>query len=140
MTEKATLLIVDDSVENLQILSGLLKEEYKLIIAKSGEKALEIARNQEPPDLILLDVMMPRLSGYDVCLRVRKSYSANELPILLLTAKNTIDDLVRGFQVGANDYLTKPFAKQELIARVQMQLQLVEHHRMIKNKSNRTTD
>jgi len=67
MTEKATLLIVDDSVENLQILSGLLKEEYKLIIAKSGEKALEIARNQEPPDLILLDVMMPGMNGFEVC-------------------------------------------------------------------------
>ncbi len=135
------ILLVDDEPINLQVLQNLLMTyNYELVTARDGFEALGILKEQGQFDLILLDVMMPRLSGYDVCLRVRKSYSANELPILLLTAKNTIDDLVRGFQVGANDYLTKPFAKQELIARVQMQLQLAEHHRMIKNKSNRTTD
>jgi two-component system sensor histidine kinase ChiS len=132
------ILVVDDEPINLQVLQNLLTPlNFELTLARDGFEALNIIKEQGAFDLVLLDVMMPRLSGYDVCLRIRKTFSANEMPILLLTAKNTIDDLVRGFQVGANDYLTKPFAKQELIARVQMQLKLAHHHQHVKSKSER---
>jgi class 3 adenylate cyclase len=129
MTEKATLLIVDDSVENLQILSGLLKEEYKLIIAKSGEKALEIARNQEPPDLILLDVMMPGMNGFEVCDALKKDSSTQNIPVIFLTALNEVADETKGFQVGGSDFIIKPFNPDIVKARIRTHLDLMQERK-----------
>ena len=116
------ILIVDDEPINLQILQNLLVvREFTVICAEDGEEALEVFEIEEP-DLILLDVMMPKLSGYEVCEKIRQTYGLYEIPIILLIAKNRIDDLVLGLEKGANDYLTKPFHKEELLTKIQILL------------------
>lgn len=114
-----TALIVDDEPVNVKVLSNLLKlKGIQILEASNGQEALDILESGKVPDIVLLDVMMPELSGYDVCEILRKKYTLYELPILILTAKNQIADLVKGLEFGANDYLTKPFDKVELMARV----------------------
>ncbi len=118
------ILIVDDEPVNLQVLNNHLKaNNYRVTQAFNGQEALNFLNNNEF-DLILLDVMMPNMSGYEVCAKVREKYPAPSLPILMLTAKNQVADLVTGFQFGANDYLTKPFAKDELLSRIKTHLRL----------------
>ncbi|MEM7530959.1 MAG: response regulator [Chloroflexota bacterium] len=125
----ATVLIVDDEPINRQVLMNQLKiHRYKVIQAADGIEALE-AVGKERPDLILLDIMMPRLSGYDTCRRLRQTYTPTELPIVMLTAKNQVDNLVEGFNAGANDYLTKPFSRNELLARINSHLRLAQMNR-----------
>jgi two-component system sensor histidine kinase ChiS len=119
------LLIVDDELVNLQVLVNHLSlENYTIKQASLGTEALEIIENGFKPDMILLDVMMPRMTGYEVTERLRKFYPATELPILMLTAKNQTSDLVEGLAAGANDYLTKPISKHELLARVKTHIHL----------------
>ncbi len=120
------ILIVDDEPVNLQVLVNHLSlQNYTLIQASSGIEALELMEEEESePDLILLDVMMPKMSGYEVTQKIREKWKADELPILLLTAKNQIADLVMGFQSGANDYITKPVSKEELLARIDTHLSI----------------
>ncbi|MGL1893203.1 MAG: ATP-binding protein [Spirochaetaceae bacterium] len=123
------ILIVDDDPINVKMIINYLSlENYSCIGAESGQEALELIQKYGNPNLILLDVMMPKMSGFDVCQILRKKYTANELPIILLTAKNLITDFVQGFSVGANDYITKPFSKYELLARISSQLQLSQNH------------
>jgi signal transduction histidine kinase/class 3 adenylate cyclase/CheY-like chemotaxis protein len=118
------ILIVDDEPINLQVLVNMLAlQRYSVTKANSGKEALDAIQNQTF-DLILLDVMMPKMSGYEVCEAVRKQYPANSLPIVFLTAKNQVADLVQGFETGANDYLTKPVAKNELLARIKTHIHL----------------
>ena len=120
----ARILVVDDEPINLQVLSNQLQlERHRVILATNGEDAIKcIAEN--PPDLLVLDIMMPRMSGLEVCRRLRETYSLHELPVLMLTAKNQLNDIIAGFEAGANDYLAKPFDKRELIARVNTLLSL----------------
>lgn len=119
------ILIVDDEPINLQVLQNHLSaNHYKITQALNGKEALAAIAGDQPVDLILLDVMMPNMSGYEVCAKVREKYAAQELPIVMLTAKNQVADLVTGFQYGANDYITKPFAKDELLTRVKTHLKL----------------
>ena len=114
-----TVLIVDDEPINIQVLRNhLALQNYRIITSTDGIEALKQVE-KTLPDIILLDVMMPRMSGYQVCLQLREQYSHAELPILMLTAKNQVQDIVEGFNVGANDYLTKPINKNELFARIQ---------------------
>ena len=121
------VLIVDDEPINLQVLTNLLSlEKYSIIPAPNGIEALELIQNGLTPDLILLDVMMPKMNGYEVCQKIRETFSANELPIILLTAKDQVSNLVEGFAYGANDYLTKPFSKNELFARIKTHIQLAK--------------
>ncbi len=123
----ATIMIVDDEPVNVQVLVNQLGlEGYSIITAENGMDAINTIHNGKVPDLIILDVMMPRMTGYHVCGIIRERYSLYQLPILLLTAKNQIRDIVAGFEAGANDYLTKPFDRRELIARVDMLLTLKE--------------
>lgn len=113
------ILIVDDENVNLQILMNVLQlKGYLVVAAENGAEALEILERESGFDLVLLDVMMPRMSGYQVCRRVRERYSLLELPIIMLTAKGSMDDVVAGIESGANDYLAKPVNTSELIARV----------------------
>ncbi|MEM1168418.1 MAG: ATP-binding protein [Cyanobacteria bacterium P01_H01_bin.35] len=117
------ILVVDDELINIQVLNNHLKaNNYQVTQALNGEEALAALNNNF--DLILLDVMMPNMSGYEVCAKIREKYPAQSLPVLMLTAKNQIADLVMGFQFGANDYLTKPFAKDELLTRIKTHIQL----------------
>ncbi|MDM8538224.1 ATP-binding protein, partial [Desulfobacterales bacterium HSG17] len=123
--ELCRVLAVDDEPINLQVLKNQLTSEYySVTLASDGREALDAFESGQKFDIVLLDVMMPGISGYEVCQRLRDKYSANELPVVMLTAKNQIDDLVAGFDSGASDYLTKPFSKQELIARIETQITL----------------
>lgn len=119
--EKQTILVVDDTPENIDILVGILKNNYKVKAAPNGEKALK-AIEKSPPDLILLDVMMPVMDGYETCRRLKETDIYREIPIIFITAKTQTDDIVKGFEVGAVDYITKPFNPTELMARVRTHL------------------
>lgn len=119
------ILIVDDEPVNRQVFANYLSlQNYSISQASNGLEALELLENGFKPDLILLDVMMPRLTGYEVTQKIRETWQANELPILLLSAKNQVSDLVVGLDVGANDYLTKPISKDELLARLKTHLNI----------------
>ncbi|MGB5961421.1 MAG: response regulator [Coleofasciculaceae cyanobacterium] len=121
------LLIVDDEPINLQVLSNLLSlEDYSLTLTHSPIEALELIEKGLKPDLILLDIMMPQMTGYEVCQKIRQRFLANELPIVLLTAKNQVSDFVEGFNAGANDYLTKPFSRNELLVRIRNHIKLAK--------------
>jgi len=112
------LVVADDEPVNLRVLDSFLKlEGYRVRTAKDGPEAIELIHN-EKPELLLLDIMMPGMSGYQVCESLRKEYDHAQLPIIMLTALNQAEDRVRGFESGANDYLSKPFNKQELAARI----------------------
>jgi len=118
------VLIVDDEPVNLQVLVNMLAlQRYTVTRAHSGAEALEFLQNQSF-DLVLLDVMMPHMSGYEVCEAIRQQYPASELPVVFLTARNQVADLVQGFETGANDYLTKPVSKNELLARIRTHIHL----------------
>jgi len=118
------ILVVDDEPINIEVIKNQLADQpYQLIIAANGNDALKLTE-QYDFDLILLDIMMPDISGYEVCQKLREKNPKEVLPILMLTAKNQIEDLIKGFKVGANDYLTKPFIKDELLARIHLQLTL----------------
>ena len=121
--EKSTILVVDDSPDNLSLISGLLKDLYKLKVANNGEKAIKIAQADKKPDLILLDVMMPGLSGYEVCQALKADPSTRDIPIIFLTAMTGADDEKKGLELGGSDYITKPISPPIVLARVKTQLQ-----------------
>jgi two-component system sensor histidine kinase ChiS len=121
------ILVVDDEPVNVQTLVNYLTlANYQVTTVANGEEALDHVFSEDRCDLVLLDVMMPRISGLEVCRRIRERFSPTELPVVLLTAKNRVSDLVNGFSSGANDYLTKPFASDELLARVNVHLELAK--------------
>jgi len=118
------ILIVDDEPVNRQVLVNHLSlQHYVVVQVTNGMETLELIQADFKPDLVLLDVMMPKMTGYEVCRQLREQFSRNELPILMLTAKNQVSDMVEGFEAGANDYLTKPISKDELLARVKTHLE-----------------
>ncbi|WP_254564096.1 ATP-binding protein [Oscillatoria sp. HE19RPO] len=124
-SEQFKILIVDDEPVNLQVLVNHLSvQNYAITQASNGMDALEVIERGFKPDLILLDVMMPKMTGLEVCQKLRDVFPATEVPILMLTAKTQIDVLVEGFGSGANDYLTKPISKNELLARIKTHLRL----------------
>ncbi|WP_413162939.1 response regulator [Capilliphycus salinus ALCB114379] len=119
------ILIVDDDPINLQVLVNYLcLQNYAVTQANSGLEAIEILKAGYIPDLILLDEMMPRMTGYEVTRRIRETWPPHQLPIMILTAKNKVSDLVAGLEVGANDYLSKPLNKDELIARIKTHIRI----------------
>jgi serine phosphatase RsbU (regulator of sigma subunit) len=122
--QKKTILLVDDAPANIQVANSILKDIYKVRIATSGAKALEIANAMPPPDLVLLDVMMPEMDGYEVCTRLKESSQTRDIPIIFLTGQTEIEDETRGFEVGAVDYIHKPFSPAIVKARVQTHLVL----------------
>ncbi|MBD1814305.1 ATP-binding protein [Microcoleus vaginatus DQ-U2] len=126
-SEKLKVLVVDDEPINIQvIINSLSLANYEITQASNGLEALNLIESGFKPDLILLDVMMPQMTGYEVCREVRKKYSPLEMPILMLTAKNQTTDLVEAFNLEANDYVTKPFIKKELLARINTQIRLAK--------------
>lgn len=125
------ILIVDDIESNVFLLRALLKPKgYNLITAFSGEEALKKI-DSDHPDIILLDVMMPGLSGYEVAAILQKSPEHHEIPILFITALNSHDEIVKGFKLGANDFISKPFNNDELLIRINHQMSLIEAKRII---------
>ncbi len=121
--EKKTLLIVDDVLDNLALMTGLLKDQYKVKVANSGEKALRLVREGVPPDLILLDIMMPGLSGYEVCQQLKADPATRPIPIIFLTALSSAEDERKGLEMGGADYITKPISPPIVLARVKTQLE-----------------
>src|SRR5271157_285496 len=121
---KKTVLLVDDAPANIQVVNSILKDIYKIRIATNGPKALELARVAPPPDLVLLDVMMPEMDGYEVCTRLKSDPDTREIPVIFLTGQTEVEDETRGFDVGAVDYIHKPFSPAVVKARVQTHLVL----------------
>ncbi len=120
---KDVILVVDDQPNNLKVIASVLGSDYSLSIANSGANALKILENNTP-DLILLDIMMPEIDGFEVCRRIKAIERIRHIPVIFLTAKNDIDDIVNGFRSGAVDYITKPFNSVEVKVRVQNHLNL----------------
>lgn len=126
---KQTILVVDDTAENLDLLSEILGSEYRVRVATNGEKALRIIYSDEPPDLILLDIMMPGLSGYEVCRRLKANPDRRRIPVIFVTAMTSVDDERLGLEIGAVDYITKPFSPPIVMARVRTHLALYDQTR-----------
>lgn len=129
------LLVVDDVQTNVFLLKALLsKEGYGILVANNGQEALEVIRN-ENPDLILLDVMMPGMDGFEVAERLKSEEYRCEIPIIFLTALDDTQSIVNGFKLGAGDFISKPFRKEELMVRIKHQLSLVAARRIIEEKN-----
>ena len=120
------ILIVDDTPTNIGVISGALKDSYKTKIATNGEKALALASAEEKPDLILLDIVMPGMDGYEVCSRLKSDPATSEIPVIFLTGQTGAEDETRGFEVGAVDYVHKPFSPAVVRARVRSHILLRE--------------
>jgi sigma-B regulation protein RsbU (phosphoserine phosphatase) len=126
-----SILIVDDTPINIGVISGALKDSFATKVATSGEKALAIASGKEKPDLILLDIMMPKMDGYEVCRRLKANPDTRDIPVIFLTSQTEAEDETKGFEVGAVDYIHKPFSAAVVKARVRTHLMLREAHALI---------
>jgi adenylate cyclase len=125
----ARILVIDDAPANIQAVSAILKQGgYQISIATNGRQGLEVLEKVRP-DVILLDVMMPEMDGFETCRRIKASQTWREIPVIFLTSKNETADIVRGFELGAVDYVAKPFNAHELLARVKTHLALDQLHR-----------
>ncbi|MCL2669498.1 MAG: two-component system response regulator [Syntrophaceae bacterium] len=134
-TEKPTALVVDDTPENLTLMTGILKDLYKVKIANSGERCLTVALSGAPPDIILLDIMMPGMDGYETCRQLKANQTTQDIPVIFLTAKAEVEDEMHGFELGAVDYITKPISPPITLARVQTHLQLKLIRDYLKNQN-----
>ena len=133
---KDTLLVVDDTPENLTLMAGLLRDEYRVKVATNGEKAISIARNEPHPDLILLDIMMPTVDGYEICRRLKAVPETRDIPVIFLTALTDLKDEKQGLEVGAVDYITKPISPPILMARVRNHLKLKQAADFLRDKNS----
>ncbi len=125
----ATILVVDDTPTNLQLLVKFLADAgYRILVAEDGETALEQTAHNKP-DVILLDITMPGIDGYETCQRLKRSPETQEIPVIFMTARSQISDKLKGFEVGGVDYIIKPFEKEEVTARVHTQLTIVRQKR-----------
>ena len=134
-TDGATVLVVDDTPDNLTLMSELLRDRYRVKIATGGEKALRIAAGDPRPDLILLDVMMPGMDGYEVCARLKDDPDTREIPVIFLTARSDVADEMRGLALGAVDYITKPISPPIVMARVRTHLALKASADFLRDKA-----
>jgi putative two-component system response regulator len=134
--EKATVLVVDDTPDNLSLMSGLLKDDYKVKVANNGEKALKIAQSDSPPDLILLDIMMPGMDGYEVCQHLKSDPATRDIPVIFLTAKAEVEDEKKGLELGAVDYITKPISPPIVMARVKNHLVIKASADFLRDKND----
>jgi putative two-component system response regulator len=131
---KPTILVVDDTPENLTLITSLLKDLYRVKVAINGNRALQVAFSDEPPDLILLDIMMPEMDGYEVCRHLKGDSQTAEIPVIFLTAKSEIEDELKGFELGAVDFITKPISPPIVMARVNTHLKLRRMINYLKGK------
>jgi phosphoserine phosphatase RsbU/P len=122
--EKKVVLVVDDAPANIRLVNAILHDTYKVRVATNGAKALELANGPPPPDLILLDVLMPGMDGYEVCTHLKAGTATRDIPVIFLTGQTETADETRGFEVGAVDYIHKPFSPAVVAARVQTHLAL----------------
>jgi len=134
-TERRTVLVVDDTPENLSLMSGMLRDDYKVKVAPSGARALAIATGADKPDLILLDIMMPEMDGYEVLRRLQADPGTRDVPVIFLTALSDAKDEKVGLDLGALDYITKPANPAIVLARVRNQLQLKAARDFLKDQN-----
>ena len=127
---KPRIIVVDDMQQNLVMLQRNLSRDYDVVCANTGEKALELA-NQQPPQLFLLDVNMPDMDGFEVCRRLKSQQELASIPVVFITARTDIMDILRGFEAGGVDYVTKPFNAAELRARIRTHIQLYQLRSMM---------
>ena len=137
--EKQKVLIVDDTPQNIHVLMETLKDNYKIVAATSGAKALQLATRDPLPDLILLDVMMPEMSGYEVCEQLKKNPLTEKIPVIFVTALHEAGDEEKGLELGALDFITKPFHPALVKARVRNQLELKRHRDHLEEEVQRRT-
>ena len=122
--KEQVILVIDDAIDNLQLFGKLLMPlNVDISFASSASKALDILESLSP-DLIFLDIIMPEIDGFELCEIIKKNESTKDIPIIFLSAKDNIEDITKGFTLGARDYITKPFMKEELVARVSTQLDI----------------
>jgi two-component system sensor histidine kinase/response regulator len=133
---RPTILVVDDTPENLTVAVELLRHEYHVKVARSGARALEIAAAVPHPDLVLLDIMMPGMDGYAVCGSLKATPDLAHIPVIFLTALSLTEDVIRGFSLGAADYVSKPFRPEELLARVRTHLRIKQAEDVIRRKND----
>ena len=131
IADKHVLLLVDDDPENIEIVNSILGDKYEIRVAKNGVKALELANMEPTPGLILLDVIMPHMDGYEVCKHLKADSKTRGVPVIFLTGKTDVADETRGFEVGAVDYIHKPFSPPIVTARVRTQLMLRDAHETV---------
>ncbi len=136
---KPTLLIVDDQANNLKVISSVLDQHYDLYVANSGERALKILE-KVTPDLILLDVMMPEMDGFEVCQILKNDVNLKNIPIIFLTAKIDVEDIVKGFEYGAVDYISKPFNIKEVLVRINTHISLANAMKTISFQNQQLLD
>ncbi|MCP5163039.1 MAG: two-component system response regulator [Hahellaceae bacterium] len=138
-SDKQVILVVDDTPENIDVLRGTLREDYKVKAALNGEKALALAFAEPHPDLILLDIMMPGLDGYDVCKALKSNPSTRRIPVIFITAKTAEEDEEKGLSLGAVDYITKPISPPIVQARAKTHLALSNQNRYLEQKVRERT-
>ena len=131
----ATVLVVDDTPDNLSLMSGILKNSYRLKVANSGEKALKIARSENKPDLILLDIMMPEMSGYEVCTALKGDRATRDIPVIFLTSLIDMEEERKGLDLGAVDFITKPVNPPILLARVATHIKIKAASDFLRDKN-----
>jgi putative two-component system response regulator len=136
---KATILVVDDVPDNIDILDGILNSEYNVRAATHGDMALKIAASDNSPDLILLDIMMPEMDGFEVCSHLKENIRTKNIPVIFVTSKNDVIDERRGFDLGAVDYITKPVSPPIVEARVKNHLALYDQNRELEKKVKERT-
>ncbi|HZX27893.1 MAG TPA: two-component system response regulator [Telluria sp.] len=132
---KPTILVVDDTPDNIDLLCDILGETYRTKVATSGERALKIANGDPRPDLILLDIMMPGMSGYEVCMALKASDATRDIPIIFVTAMSEVTDEQKGLELGAVDYITKPVSAPIVLARIKTHLSLKRVHDFLKDQN-----
>ena len=136
-SNNSVILIVDDTPENVDVLAGVLREHYQIKVALNGPKALKIAQSEPAPALILLDVMMPEIDGYQVCLQLQADERTRRIPVIFVTAKSEVEDEAQGFSLGAVDYITKPVNPAIVLARVRTHLALKHSLRKLEDLSSK---
>ncbi len=134
-----TVLVVDDTITNIEILLEILKEEYRVKAALNGEEALKIVNSSNPPDIILLDIMMPGMNGFETCRRIKNNIKTHNIPVIFVSTKDTEEDEMEGFNIGAVDYITKPFSPSIVLARVKTHLALHQHNILLETKVQERT-
>ncbi len=133
--ERPTILIVDDLPEHIDVLTGLLQREYRIKAASNGSEALEILHSSDPPDLVLLDVLLPDTSGHDICRQITSDPVTSEIPVIFITVLDTEASVSQGFEAGAVDYVTKPFEPREVKARVRNHIALMQARHSLTSKN-----
>ncbi|MGD9410816.1 MAG: SpoIIE family protein phosphatase [Desulfobacterales bacterium] len=133
--EKQTVLVVDDTPANIKVLMETLKDDYRIVAAVNGERALQLATSDPNPDIILLDVMMPEMDGYEVCAKLKADGKTRDIPIIFVTAMSDTQDETKGLELGAVDYITKPISPPVVSARVKNHLELRQAREILKNQN-----